>query len=150
MMESRKVTNFTAFAEALLKVNKQIKSFFMQEGKRQKQIGGLIQKEINLIFQRIGLNIVDGGMVSISSVKITPDLLEARIYLSIFNAPDTKTVLKKIESKGWEIKKELAASIRQQLRRIPELKFFLDDTLDNVFKMEELLKQIKPPDMDKL
>ena len=51
----------------------------MQEGKRQKQIGGLIQEEMTGIFQRLGMNMMDGGMVSISSVKITPDLLEARI-----------------------------------------------------------------------
>jgi ribosome-binding factor A len=115
----------------------------MKEGKRQKQVGGLIQEEINMIFQRLGLNMVDGGMVSISSVKVTPDLLEARIYLSVFNAADSKSVLKKIEDRAWEIKKELAARVRNQLRRIPELKFFLDDTLDHVFKMEELFKQIK-------
>ncbi|MFL5809555.1 MAG: 30S ribosome-binding factor RbfA [Flavisolibacter sp.] len=118
----------------------------MQEGKRQKQIAGLIQQEINTIFQRLSLNIVDGGMVSISSVKITPDLLEARIYLSIFNAPDNKTAVKKIEDRAWEVKKELAARVKHQLRRIPELKFFLDDTLDHVFKMEEIFKQIKPSD----
>jgi ribosome-binding factor A len=115
----------------------------MKEGKRQKQVGGLIQEEINFIFKRLGLNMVDGAMVSISSVKVTPDLLEARIYLSIFNAADNKSVLKKIESKAWEIKRELAASVKHQLRRIPELKFFLDDTLDHVFRMEELFKQIK-------
>src|SRR6476620_6798436 len=116
----------------------------MEEGKRQKQIAGLIQEEINSIFQRMGVNIVDGGMVSISSVKVTPDLLEARIYLSIFNARDNKAVLKKIEERAWEVKKELASRVKHQLRRIPELKFFLDDTLDHVFKMEELFKQIKP------
>jgi ribosome-binding factor A len=115
----------------------------MKEGKRQKQVGGLIQEEINIIFQRLGLNMIDGGMVSISSVKITPDLLEARIYLSVFNAPDNKAVLKRIEDRAWEIKRELAARVKNQLRRIPELKFFLDDTLDHVFKMEELFKQIK-------
>ena len=64
----------------------------MNEGKRQKQIAGLIQEEINAIFQRLGLNMVDGGMVSISSVKVTPDLLEARIYLSVFNASNNKEV----------------------------------------------------------
>lgn len=115
----------------------------MKEGKRQKQIGGLIQEEINFIFQRLGLNMINGGMVSISSVKITPDLLEARIYLSVFNAADNKSALKKIEERAWEIKKELAARVKNQLRRIPELKFFPDDTLDHVFKMEELFKQIK-------
>ncbi len=115
----------------------------MQEGKRQKQIGGLIQEEINTIFNRLGLNILDGGIVSILSVKITPDLLEARIYLSIFNARDTKQVLNKIEERAWEVKKELAARVKHQLRRIPELKFYLDDTLDHVFKMEELFNKLK-------
>jgi ribosome-binding factor A len=115
----------------------------MKEGKRQKQIGGLIQEEINAIFQRLGLSFIDGGMVSVSSVKITPDLLEARIYLSIYNTANKKDVLKKIEERGWEIKKELAARVKHQLRRIPELKFFLDDTLDQVFKIEELFSKIK-------
>lgn len=121
----------------------------MQEGKRQKQVGGLIQEEINSIFQRLGLNIIDGGMVSVSSVKVTPDLLEARIYLSIFNAPDSAAALKKIEERAWEVKKELASRVRQQLRRIPELRFFLDDTLDHVFRMEELFKKIKPEGEEK-
>ncbi len=114
----------------------------MQENKRQKQIGGLLNEELSSIFQRLGLNMMEGGMVSISSVKVTPDLLEARIYLSIFQA-DGKAVLKRIEERKWEIKKELAAQVKQQLRRVPELKLFLDDTLDNVFKMEEIFKEIK-------
>jgi ribosome-binding factor A len=117
----------------------------MQEGKRQKQVGGLIQKELNEIFQRLGLNMIDGGMVSISSVKITPDLLEARVYLSFFQVADAKAALKKIEERGWEIKKELGNRVRQQLRRVPEIKYFRDETLEQVFKMEELFKQIKPP-----
>src|SRR5438445_12270416 len=115
----------------------------MEEGKRQKQIGGLIQQEINTIFQRMGLSMIDGSMISISSVKVTPDLLEARIYLSVFNAKDNKLILKKIEEKAWEIKRELASHVKHQLRRIPELRFYLDDTLDHVFKMEEIFKQIK-------
>ena len=115
----------------------------MQENKRQKQIGGLINEELAGIFQHLGLNMIDGGMVSISSVKVTPDLLEARVYLSIFNAKDNKAALKKIEDRAWEIKKELAAKVKHQLRRIPELKYYLDDTLDHVFRMEEIFKQIK-------
>ena len=115
----------------------------MKEGKRQKQVAGLIQEEINNIFQRMGLNMIDGGMVSVSSVKITPDLLEARIYLSLFQVKDKEAVMKKIEDRAWEIKKELASRVRTQLRSIPVLKFFHDDTLDHVFKMEELFKQIK-------
>lgn len=114
----------------------------MQEGKRQKQVAGLLYEEFNEIFQRLGLGMMSGGMVSISSVKVTPDLLEARIYLSFFKIEDTKAALQKIQDKAWEIKKELTARVKHQLRRMPELKFFQDDTLEHVFKMEELFKKI--------
>jgi ribosome-binding factor A len=115
----------------------------MEEGKRQKQIAGLLNEEMNIIFQRLGLNMIYGGMVSISSVKVTPDLLEARFYLSFFQVKDIKEALHKIEDRHHEIKKELAAKIRHQLRNVPVLKFFQDDTLDHVFKMEELFKKIE-------
>jgi ribosome-binding factor A len=115
----------------------------MEEGKRQKQIAGLLNEEINIIFQRLGLNMIDGGMVSISSVKVTPDLLEARFYLSFFQVKDIAAAMKKIDDRHHEIKKELAARIRHQLRSVPVLKFFQDDTLDNVFKMEQLFKKIE-------
>jgi ribosome-binding factor A len=114
----------------------------MHEGKRQKQVGGLIQEELNKIFQRLGLNMIDGGMVSISSVKITPDLLEARVYLSFFQVTDANEALKKIQERAGEIKRELGNRVRQQLRRIPEVKYFRDDTLDQVFRMEEIFKKI--------
>lgn len=114
----------------------------MQEGKRQKQVAAVLSEELNDIFRRLNLNMIDGGMVSISSVKVTPDLLEARIYISMFKVGDEKNALKKIESQAWEIKRELTARVKNQLRRMPVLKFYLDDTLDHVFKMEELLKHI--------
>lgn len=114
----------------------------MEEGKRQKQIAGLLNEEMNLIFQKLGLGMLDGGIVSISSVKVTPDLLEARFYLSLFQVKNAELALKKIEDRHYEIKKELAARVRHQLRSIPVLKFFKDDTLDHVFKMEEIFKQI--------
>jgi len=120
----------------------------MEEGKRQKQIAGLLNEEMNTIFQRLGLNMIDGGMVSISSVKVTPDLLEARFYLSFFQVKNAEAVLQKIDGRHHEIKKELAAKIRHQLRSVPVLKFFRDDTLDHVFKMEELFKKINPPDSE--
>ncbi len=121
----------------------------MEEGKRQKQVAAVISEELNDIFRRLSLNMINGGMVSISSVKITPDLLEARIYVSLFKVQDEEAALKRIEHQSWEIKKELAARIKHQLRRMPVLRFYLDNTLDHVFKMEELFKQInegdKPP-----
>ena len=115
----------------------------MEETKRQKQIAGLLNEEMNGIFQRLGLNMIDGGMVSISTVKVTPDLLEARFYLSFFQVKDVAAALQKVEDRHHEIKKELTARVRHQLRSMPVLKFFQDDTLDHVFKMEEIFKKIE-------
>ena len=109
----------------------------MEEGKRQKQVAGAIQTALNDIFLKLGLNHLQGGMISISSVKVTPDLLEARIYLSLFQVADTNDCFKKIEAKAWEVKKHLADNMKHQLRRIPVLHFYLDDTLDYVFKMDD-------------
>ena len=118
----------------------------MLEGKRQKQVAAVLEKELNDIFQRLGLSMMNGGMVSIASVKITPDLFEARIYLSFFKIDDTQAALKTIEEKAWEIKRELATRVRHQLRSMPQLSFYIDDTLDYVDKMEKLFKEIKKPD----
>ncbi len=121
----------------------------MLESKRQKQVAGLINKELNDIILRLGMNMQDGGMVSLASVKITPDLFQAWIYLSMFQVKDPKTVLSKFEEKNKEIRKELGKRVRHQLRSIPELKFFIDDTLDYVFKMEELFDKIKKEESNK-
>lgn len=115
----------------------------MEEGKRQRQVASALQEEMNDIFRRLNLNMIDGGMVSISSIKVTPDLLEARIYLSLFQVKDVAAVMKTIEARAWEIKKELASRVKHQLRRIPVLHFYLDDTLDYVFKMEEVFRKLK-------
>ena len=114
----------------------------MEEGKRQRQIAGLLNEEMNRIFQSLGLSMLDGGMISISAVKITPDLLEARFYLSFFQVKDPDAALRKVTERTPEIKRELAQQVRHQLRNMPVLKFFRDDTLDHVFKMEELFKRI--------
>lgn len=118
----------------------------MTEGKRQKQVAGIINEAANEIFRHLGINIMGGGMISISNVKVTPDLLEARIYVSFFNIEDKEAAFKKVTDKQWEIKKQLSSSLKTQLRRIPEIKYFLDDTLDYVFKMEELFKEINNED----
>jgi len=115
----------------------------MEESKRQKQVGKLILEEMSDIFQRGGINVIDGGMVSISKVIVTPDLLEARVYLSFFQVKNASELLHKIKERNWEWRKLLGQRIKNQLRRVPELEFFNDETLDHVFKMEELFKKIK-------
>jgi ribosome-binding factor A len=114
----------------------------MKEGKRQKQVSALLSEELNKIFQKLGLNMIQGGMVSISSVKITPDLFEARIYLSFYQIANPKDALKLIEDRAWEIKRDMVSSIRNQLRSMPQLSFYIDDSLDYVDKMENLFREL--------
>ena len=116
------------------------------ETKRQKQVAGLLNEELNDIFRRMNLLMIEGGMISVAAVKVTPDLFEARVYLSMFQVKDTQAALLKFEEKNKEIRKELGSRVRHQLRSVPELKFFIDDTLDYVFKMEELFNKIKKED----
>ena len=118
----------------------------MEESKRQKQVGRLVQEEMSDIFQREGMNVLDGGMVSISKVSVTPDLLEARIYLSLFQIKDPAALLQEIKDRTPEWRRMLGNRVKNQLRRVPELQFFTDETLDQVFKMEELFKKIKESD----
>lgn len=113
-----------------------------QETKRQKQVGQLVQQELSDIFIRMGFNVIEGGMISISSVKMTPDLLEARVYLSMFQIKSPEEMLGRMNEKMGEIRRDLGNRVAKQLRRVPQLTFFLDDTLDQVFKMEELFKKI--------
>jgi len=115
----------------------------MEESKRQKQIGQLIMEELSDIFRREGFSMVDVGMVSVSKVMVTPDLLEARVYLSLFQIKDTESLMQTFREKTSEFRKLLGMRVKNQLRRVPELVFYLDDTLDYVFKMEELFKKIE-------
>lgn len=114
----------------------------MEESKRQKQVAKLLLEEMSDLFLREGFNIVDGGMVSISKVMVTPDLLEARFYLSMYQVADPKALLQRIVERGWELRKLMGMRTRNQLRRVPEIHFYLDDTMDHVFKMEALFQKI--------
>ncbi len=118
----------------------------MEESKRQKQVGKLVMEELSDIFRREGMNVVEGGLVSISKVMLTPDLLEARVYLSIFQVNNPEQLMHEIKERTGEWRNLLGQRVRNQLRRVPELHFFNDDTLDYVFKMEELFKKIKEED----
>lgn len=135
-----KVTNFT-IPDRDNNFNKMI------EGKRQKQVAVEISKVLNDIFLRMNLNMQEGGMVSISSVRLTPDLYEARIYLSMFKVKDPEVVLEKFKERSSEIRGDLGNTMRHQLRSIPQLTFYIDDTLDYVFKIEKLLENIKKEDV---
>jgi ribosome-binding factor A len=93
----------------------------MEESKRQKQVGQLVMEEMSGIFQREGINVIDGGMVSISKVMVTPDLLEARIYLSLFQIKEPEKLMHDIKARTKEFRNLLGQRVKDQLRRVPEL-----------------------------
>lgn len=106
-------------------------------------VGRLIQEQLSEIFLREGKEITGNAMVTISSVRMTPDLLTAKVYMSIFNAENPDEIMYFIESNNRQLRKILGQRIRHQVRRIPELAFFKDETLDEVFRLEEIFRQLK-------
>ena len=122
----------------------------MQETKRQRQVAQLVQEEISRIFQRAGINIFPGGgMVSVSKVQVTPDLLEARIYLSLFQIKDQPALMKDIQSRMGEWRNALGQQVKHQLRRVPELEFFTDESMDYAFHMEGVFDRIHKQDEER-
>jgi len=106
---------------------------------RQNKIAKLIQKELAEIFLEDGLPIY-GCMITVTLTKVTPDLSLARSYLSIFNAGDTHEVLKGVKRNIKDIRYRMAQKVKHQLRIIPQLDFFIDDSLDYLENIENLLK----------
>lgn len=113
---------------------------------RQLKFGRLIQKEIGELFQREGKNFYGSSFITVTTVRVTPDLSIARIHVSTFHE-NGEDVLKKLNSHRGEIRKKLGNKIRNQARIIPELEFFIDDSLDYVEKIDKIMKDIViPPD----
>ncbi len=110
------------------------------ETTRQNKISRLLQKELSEIFLAETRK-MSGVMVSVSVVRVTSDLSIARAYLSIFPAGRSVEILKSIQDNSKSIRHELAQRVRFQLRKMPELHFHIDDSLDYAEKIEELLKQ---------
>jgi ribosome-binding factor A len=116
---------------------------------RQQKFGRLIQKELSDIFQRDKRGILENTLVTISEVDMSPDLSVAKVYISMMLAKDKQKTLEKINRGKGEIRKALGERIRKQARIVPELIFFIDETEENAFKMEELIKSLNIPPADK-
>jgi len=112
------------------------------ESKRQQQVGNLIKQNLSEVFQREGSYFYGKAFVTIYEVKMTPDLYIARIYLSIYNTDKNET-LEMIKSNAHAIKKSLVRRIKNKLRSMPVLEFYVDGTLDEVFKMDALFDKLK-------
>ncbi|MCF8285124.1 MAG: 30S ribosome-binding factor RbfA [Sphingobacteriales bacterium] len=112
------------------------------ESKRQQKFSRVIQKELSEIFQREGLSFHGNTIVTITMVRISPDLSVARIYLSLFNSANKEQLLAEIKSQTKEIRYKLGERIRNQARIVPHLEFFLDDSMEYVSRMDQLFNKI--------
>ena len=110
------------------------------ETTRQNKIARLIQKELSDIFQK-QTSAMRGVLVSVSAVRISPDMSVCRAYLSVFPSDRNEESVKNINDNVKSIRFELGGRVRHQLRIIPELKFFVDDSLDYIENIDKLLKK---------
>ena len=117
----------------------------MEETNRQRKIAGVLQKDLVDVLQKAAQDGMKGVLISVSKVHVTSDLGVAKVYLSIFPSDKRDEIVKGVQSNTATIRYEMARRTKNQLRRMPELLFFGDDTLDYI---EEIDKSLKGNDAD--
>jgi ribosome-binding factor A len=110
------------------------------EGTRLTKVARQIQKDLGEIFQRQSQSLFHGRMITVTTVRVSPDLSLAKVYLSIFPSEKKEEVLDQVKQSTKTIRHELAQRIRNQMRIVPELAFFIDDSLDYIENIDRLLK----------
>ena len=115
------------------------------ESKRQQKFARLIQKELGSIFLNDSKHLFDGAFITVTSVKPTPDLAQARIYLSFMMVKSKEEMLDNIRSKSKNIRQQLSAKIGKQIRAVPELIFFIDDSAEYASRMDQLISNLNIP-----
>lgn len=116
------------------------------ETNRQKKIGGLLQNDLTQILQgEIRKNNISNLLISVSKVSVTTDLSIAKVYVSIFPSERSSELLEAIQSNKALIKHDLAQRVKNQLRKVPDLSFYIDDSLDYISKIDEALQGKENP-----
>lgn len=110
------------------------------ESTRQAKISRLLQKELSEIFRQQTAK-THGVIVSVSAVRVSPDLSVAKVYLSIFPSANAQSMLESIKQSSKTVRYELAQKVRFVLRKTPELQFYIDDSLDYIENIDHLLEQ---------
>ena len=108
---------------------------------RQQKISRQIQRDIAEILQKEGAAIVRGTMVTVTTVRVSPDFAYAKVYFSIFPFERNEEVMQALEQNNWFIRRELGKRIRNQLKIVPELQFFLDDSLEYIENIDQALNR---------
>ena len=113
--------------------------FRIMDSRRQQKVSQVILKDLADIFQKESKTMFNGAFITVTVVRVSPDLSSAKIFLSVLGK-DAKETLALVDQQNKEIRKELAARVRHQLRKVPELYFKIDDSLDYYEKIDQLLK----------
>jgi len=100
----------------------------------------LIQKDLSEMFQQYAKDWTKGILISVSSVRLSPDMGLAKVYLSVFPSNKADDILNQINSIKKDVRYQLGQRVKNQLRRVPELSFYVDDSLDYIEKIDKLLK----------
>lgn len=111
------------------------------ESTRQKKISRLLQKELAEILRKKTAVLAPGKIITVTNVRVSPDLGLAKIYLSIFPSDESENILRNVSSATSTVRNELGRLVRNQLRVVPELHFYLDDSLDYIDNIDSLLKE---------
>ena len=111
------------------------------ESTRQAKMARQIQKDVAEILLKEGASLVRGVMASVTTVRVSPDLNYAKIYFSIFPFDKSAEVMRTLEENNWLIRRALGQRIRNQVKSVPELQFFLDDSLEYIANIDTLLKE---------
>ena len=111
------------------------------ENTRQQKIARQIQRDIAEIFRKEAAAIVKGVMTTVTAVRVSPDFGYAKIYVSIFPFDRSETVLEALRTNNWLIRKALVQRVRNQLKNVPEIEFFIDDSLEYIENIDNLLKE---------
>ena len=114
------------------------------ESKRQKQIAELVRRNFSSVLQSEGGYIYGTqALVTVTNVKMSPDMSIAKIYLSVYNVEDKQTVILEMEEHQPRLRQSLANRIKKHVRRIPDVHFYLDDTLDEMYRLNALFHRLK-------
>lgn len=113
------------------------------ESKRQLQLGELLKRHFASVLMEHGPYIYGDAFVTVTHVKVAPDLSEAKVYLSVFNATDKTSVVNRVSNHTHVLKQALVSRIKHQIRRIPRIVFFEDETTDEMYKVDEMFRSIK-------
>lgn len=120
------------------------------ESIRQKQVGELIRRFFAMILTEEGRNIYGSDkLVTITEVRMTPDLLIAKVYVSVYGCENKQEVILLLEDNHTHLRQALAAKVGKQMRRMPDLEFYLDDTVDEMYRVSDLLNRISEEDKNK-